>query len=318
MANKKKRVDIVSVSVVPLTENIEAPTFESLLQLVAQTDYRLKEKMFELYLRDTEKEDCILGFVETTQDKDIPPIKNKQTKAVSPVNINVQEEGLAYANVFLYDTDLKVLIYEVNRNGCYLQVLKEWLEDKWAEEHEEAPIEIHFAAVCRFDEYLRMLQMTDYRKISFEICEPTVLLEALRHQEDSLASTLLRSQAEAAAANNINYLTVEQKCDPIRLNRDGIVTGWAHEFTTLINRLCGTGARSCIRSYKVQGYTIDPESDRRKSVTIDLLQDVFDVSISIPEVQVQTSLQQADRKAGIERLYDYVIDELRSIIAGRH
>lgn len=314
MANKKKRVDIVSVSVVSLTENHQVPTFESILQLIDRTDYRLDEKIFELYLRDTQKAECILGFVETTQDKDIPPIKNKQTKVFSAVNINVLEEGLAFANVFLYDKNLKVLIYEVNRNGCYLQALKEWLERKWMEEHADAPIEIHFASVCRFDEYQRMLRLDGYRKISFEICEPTALLEALRHEEESLACNLLKSQVEAAANNNINYVSIEQRCDPIHINRDGIQREWTHGCTALFNSLCMTGARSCIRSYKIQGYTIDPESGRRKSITIDLLQDVLDVCFTIPEVQLQNSLQQADRKMGIESLYDRIIEELRNII----
>lgn len=314
MANKKKRVDIVSVSVVALTEDNEVPSFERLLQLVDGTDYRLTEKMFELYLRDTAKEDCLLGFVETTQDKDIPPIKNKQTKAFSAVNINVHEEGLAFANVFLYDTILKVLIYEVNRNGCYLQMLKDWLESQWNEEHEDAPIEIHFAAVCRLDEYQRMLRMDSYRKISYEICEPTALLEVLNQEEESLACNLLKSQAEAAANNNINYVSIEQKCDPIKINRNGIQTEWARDFTTLINRLCAIGARSCIKSYKIQGYHMDPESQKPKSVTIDLLQDVIDMCFTIPEVQLQNSLQHTDRKVGIESLYDRVIEELRRII----
>lgn len=314
MANKKKRVDIVSVSVVPLVENQECPTFADLLRLVNGTEHSILGKIHEIYLRDTDRENCLLGFVETTQDKDIPPIKNKQTKALSAVNINVQEEGLAFANVFMFDTDMKVLIYEVNRNGCYLQTLKDLLESKWNSEHDQTPIEIHFAAVCRFDEYQRMLQMTGYRKISYEICQPTLLLEALREEENSLAKNLLKSQAEAAANNNVNYVSIEQKCDPLWINRDGIQSGWAREFSTLVNRLCGGIARSCIRSYKVHGFTIDPESDRPKSVTIDLMQDVFDVCITIPEVQVQTSLQQQERKAGIENLYDRVKGELQVII----
>lgn len=44
------------------------------------------------------------------------------------------------------------------------------------------------------------------------------------------------------------------------------------------------------------------------------MQDVIDVCITIPEVQVQASLQQQERKAGIESLYDRIRDELERII----
>lgn len=74
-----------------------------------------------------------MAFVETTQDSDLPPVKNKQSKELTALDIDSNEEGLAFANILLYDERLNVLVYEINRNGCYLGKLKEWIERRWNE-----------------------------------------------------------------------------------------------------------------------------------------------------------------------------------------
>ena len=232
----------------------------------------------------------------------------------SQVPIDTEREGLAYANIFLLDFSLNVFIYEVNRNGCYLHTLKDLLESKWNELHEENKIQIVFAAVCRLDEYRRMLGMNYYRKFICQICCPSEVLHAVRLQEQSLAKCLLESQLEAAVQNNVDSITVEQKCSPIHLNREGMQAGFVRDLAGMINALCGIGQRSNIKNFIIHGYTLDPESLKQRSTTINMLADVFEEYISIPEVQVQSSLQVLDRKASIETLYGRIVNELRQII----
>lgn len=50
---------------------------------------------------------------------------------MSSLDINVEDEGFAYANAFLYDTQRNVLLYEINKNGCYLNLLKEYFYNTW-------------------------------------------------------------------------------------------------------------------------------------------------------------------------------------------
>lgn len=315
MANKRKRVDIVSIHVESLTNGIIAPTFYEVINNLTNVEISQDDKLYEFRFLNTNLADCVVGLVETTQDKDIPPIKNKQTKEFSQVRIDTNTEGLAFANIFLFDTQLKVLIYEVNRNGCYLQTFKQILEEKWATLHDDNQISVNFSAVCRFDEYNRMLQMNNYRKICYQICCPTEVLRIVRQQENSLSKSLLESQLSVAEQNNINIISIEQKCMPVAINRNGMQAGFVREFTGLINAVCGAGQRQNINKYTVQGYTLDPESERMRSTTINLLADVFDEYISIPEVQIQSSLQVVERKTSIEALYNKVHNELTSIIA---
>lgn len=80
------------------------------------------------------------------------------------------------------------------------------------------------------------------------------------------------------------------------------------------NLLQRTRLRQNVETIEITGYSIDPESNRQKIRTIDLLADTFDEPFMIPEVQLQVNLQREDRKAGILRLYERIAPELRQII----
>lgn len=314
MANKKKRVDIVCIQIDNVLDGCVPPSFPDLFKLLDGAEISQDGKQYEFRSLETKIAQCIIGIVETTQDKDIPPIKNKQTKKFSPVQIDTNTEGLAFANIFLFDTSLNVLIYEVNRNGCYLQSFIELLEQKWMEQHVDNEIHIRIGAVCRLDEYYRLLRIHNYRKISYEICCPSEVLRVVRQQEESLSKSLLESQLAAADSNGVNIISIEQKCMPVNINRDGMQAGFVHEFAGLFNSLLGAGQRCNIKKFIVHGYTLDPESEKQRTTTINLLADVFDEYIIISEVKVQSSLQVLERKTSIEALYCRVHDELTSII----
>lgn len=315
MANKYKKVDIVSSSV-SIFEG-DAPDFQTLLNSIWGREFHLGGKLIEFSRLECDINHCIMGFVETTQDKDIPPIKNKETKVFSPVQINTATEGLAFANIFIYDTNRNMLIYEINRNGCYLQSIKEILENVWAEEHENNPIEVHFPLILRRDEYDRMINMTSYRKIAIEIRNPSAMLQALQREEESLHKQLLRSQAESAVAGNSDYITIEQRCDPIHINRQGIQAGYVRGLIDSVNRAFRENNNISVQKLQVQGYTIDPASEHLKGTTIDLLADKFNERFPIPEVHIQTSLQRPERKDGIIAVYNRVLPEIDLIIAHR-
>lgn len=106
MKTKKRFVDIVSPTLRYADSINEASfvSFRDILSFMNNKEHRYNEKIFELRLLDTTLNNCVLGIIETTQDSDIPPIKNKTTKVYSSVGINPETEGLAYADVFIYDS----------------------------------------------------------------------------------------------------------------------------------------------------------------------------------------------------------------------
>ena len=121
-------------------------------------------------------------ILKTTQDSDIPPKRNKRTGEFSPVNINTNEEGFAYANIFLYDTHRKVLVYEINKNGCFPRQFAEAVYEHWnapvladegeGEATQRTRFNLTFPVLARRDEYNRMLRMNYYKKVSVELINP--------------------------------------------------------------------------------------------------------------------------------------------------
>ena len=55
MANKRKRVDIVSVQINNLSEKSETPTFQALLAMLRDTEVLYEGKLYELRLLETQK-----------------------------------------------------------------------------------------------------------------------------------------------------------------------------------------------------------------------------------------------------------------------
>ena len=314
MPNIKRKVDIVSVHINSLSGGV-TPTFNQLLSCIEANEYYVNGKLFELSMLDSEVQGVAMAFIETTQDSDLPPVKNKQSKELTALDINPNEEGLAFANILLYDTRLNVLIYEINRNGCYLGKLKEWIERRWNENHEEQEIEINFPAIIRRNEYNRVIGMTNYRKLVCKLLNPTQIVYEMNNHSESLAEQIIRQQAENGIQTGADFVTIEQNCTLLRLNPHGLsrdfVRGVADFTRNLLQR---TRLRQNVETIEITGYTIDPESNRQKIRTIDLLADTFDESFMIPEVQLQVNLQREDRKAGILRLYERIAPELRQII----
>ena len=314
MPNIKRKVDIVSVQINSLSSGV-TPTFNQLLSCIEANEYYVNGKLFELSMLDSEVQGVAMAFIETTQDSDLPPVKNKQSKELTALDINPNEEGLAFANILLYDTRLNVLIYEINRNGCYLGKLKEWIERRWNENYEEQEIEINFPAIIRRNEYNRVIGMTNYRKLVCKLLNPTQIVYEMNNHSESLAEQIIRQQSENGIQTGADFVTIEQNCTLLRLNPHGLsrdfVRGVADFTRNLLQR---TRLRQNVATIKITGYSIDPESNRQKIRTIDLLADTFDESFMIPEVQLQVNLQREDRKAGILRLYERIAPELRQII----
>ena len=82
MPNIKRKVDIVSVQINSLSGGV-TPTFNQLLSCIEANEYYVNGKLFELSMLDSEVQGVVMAFIETTQDSDLPPVKNKQSKELT-------------------------------------------------------------------------------------------------------------------------------------------------------------------------------------------------------------------------------------------
>lgn len=311
MATKARNVEVLAPQIA-VTEGVEPIQFVDVLSFMNGREYHLAGKQFTFTLLSDPTHDIIIeGYVVTTQDSDIPPKRNKNTGAFSAVQINPRIEGFAFANIFLYDTSRNVMVYEVNKNGCYPTQFIEAVQSNWNSldgEEERTPFDLKLFPFVRLNEYNRMLQMSYYKKISVKLANPQGLVAKLREENDAIGS-LLRCTAQNAFENNANSVRIEQVALSRKMNPHGLSHRVVKEIVDKVLAKC----RGDIMQLEVHGYNEDAE-DSRRCRPIDLLADTFNESFRIEDIQVHTNLQISERRVGVEGLYNKILPEIRQII----
>lgn len=120
-AKKPKRIEVLSTKVKQLVDSPESEmTFEDILIFMNGRKCYDEFKEYELKLIDTKLNNCIVGIIITGQNKNLPAKRDRATGEFYPLNLNPDKETLSFGNIFLYDKNLNILLYEVNINGCYI------------------------------------------------------------------------------------------------------------------------------------------------------------------------------------------------------
>lgn len=325
MKTKKKFIDLVSpkLSFLEEIEEVNQVSFKDILDFMNAKEHKCSNgKIFECSILETIIPDCTVGIIVTTLDRDIPPIRGKNSKIFSPVNINPSTQGLAFGNVFIYDKNRNILLYEINKNGCFLNQFKEFILAKWKEntsdestEEDRVKFNLQYSTVLRKEEYTRMLQMNYYKRITVVLYNPSELTNCFNDNDLSLEESLLKYQIDAGKNNNANTIKLEQ----ITLGKKLNPLGLSHSLTTgivdaLKVSIADKGYRKNIDTIEVEGYCSDTEGSRGRLKQIDLMADTFDEFFKIPDIQIQIDVQECARKKGIEELYIKLLPEIKSII----
>lgn len=313
MVNKKRNVDVLSVNFNYSENETRTVVFSDILNCLNNQEFRIEDKIFNFNLLKCDIQNCMIAIVVTTQDSDIPPKRNKKTGEYTKVQINPNEEGFAYANILLYDINRNILLYEVNKNGCFPNQFKEFIYHFWNSVEDNVRFDISFPSVIRANEYQRMLQMDYYKKISIELYAPNELINCFSDKNDSIYNNLIKHQINMGVQSNANTITIEQvalqkKINPLGLSRS-MVQGLVDAVKT---NVADKGFRFNVQKLRIEGYTSNSE-DPNKCKPIDILADSFNEHFKIPDIQVHSDVQQIDRIAGITKLYNKLLPELRQL-----
>lgn len=313
MANKKRNVDVLSVNFRYAEGETQSVHFSDILRFMNNREYRLNEKIFNFTLLNCQIQDCLMAIIVTTQDSDIPPKRNKNTGTYSQVLINPEEEGFAYANILFYDVRRNILLYEVNKNGCFPNQFREFVYYHWNAEENNVRFDISFPPIVRANEYQRMLQMDYYKKILIELYAPTELINCFKENSDSLYNNFINHQVQMGVQSNANTITIEQFALQKKVNPMGLSRSMVQGLVDAVKlNIAEKGHRLNVQQLRVEGYTYDSE-DPKKCKTIDILADSFNVYFKIPDIQVHSDVQQFDRMVGITDLYNRLLPEFRQL-----
>ncbi|MDE6513151.1 MAG: hypothetical protein K2L05_03080 [Muribaculaceae bacterium] len=307
MSKSQKRIEVLRPVVKSSNGNV---TFAQLISLSDGYQYANNYKDYELKILSNEN-GILVGLVMTGHNKNLPPKKNKTTGTHSQLGIDITKENLSFGNVFLYDESLNVLFYEVNKNGCFLDDLTVYLQNKWNSQNLENQSEVKFYLVSRMGEYERLLKMTYFKEFVAEIANPTEVLQVIADNESSMLSTARKYVTDAAKANTdtmiVKFSTLGRKINKVGLTRQNVL-----RLVRSFQELFQLGLRKNVEVLKVQGYFNDPELPTTLQ-PINLIADTFNIHISLTDKILHDDLQETERMTEIKKLYAKHLSELKKI-----
>lgn len=246
----------------------------------------------------------VIGLVETTRNENIPPKKNRRNKRIEALGLT-SDEGLAYANVFIYEKKRQLLLYEVNKFGCYVNHFLEYIYKCCNDSDNFTAFNLDLKPVLKANEYRRMLQMRFHKSLEIRLAHPSQILNDYRHKNDALwnlcntgkkiHSEKIQTKFEVSARGGSNGLAS---------NSLKIIVDRALEI------LKGPNGKN-IERLQVVGY--EKDSDDEGLEPIDLIADRLIKEIELDEPRENSDLLEYQRKTQITKLYNDCLVEFKEI-----
>lgn len=303
MSLHKKKVEIFEI-IFTTEEEFTFPEVITSTEVV-EREFRVKGKDVSLRILNKGKTtDYIVGLVETSRNENIPPKKNRKKKTITKLGLE-EGEGLAYANIFLYEKKRGILMYEVNKFGCYVDHFLDYIFRCTKKSKKFTAFDISLNPILKANEYQRMLKMTFHKSLELQVANPKQILEDYKHENDALwnvcssaasvGSTRVNTKFEVAARGNTTGLT-------------------SRSLQTIVDRVLAVmrGPKgSNINKIIVEGYESDSEDNKLQP--IDLIADRYLQFIELDEPRENVDLLESQRSKEIKDLYEKCKDDFDTI-----
>ncbi|UKJ07921.1 DUF6731 family protein [Solitalea lacus] len=295
MAKKKKRLEVVTVTL--RVNDYREFTFADFLMdpEISERDIKLSDRYVRLkYLEDCG--DYIVGLVQTTKMQSTPPKNNVTTGVLSPLGLT-NVEGLAYPNVFLFEKHRGILLYEISKEGTYLNQFEDVIyrlsNDTWYK-----PFDINFKTVYNVDSLEKLLSMGEKKTLEIEVANPDYLIRKSEN-EGKAVGEVLKPGKDLGADNFKIIASVGARTSHV-LN-GGFINSVLSGFQKLIPQSDGA-----VKHIKLKGYT----TENKDSLTeVDLVIDTMKLYIKVNERKNMADLQPTERKQEIQSAYRSAIPD---------
>lgn len=304
MKTKKCKIDIVSVQVKQLEKENIKMTFTDILkhpEILDQEKNISNRTVHYSIIEETDK--FIIGFLRSTLDKDLPAKIDKETKAISKLDVK-ESEGLVYGSIFLYSKDLSCIFFEVNKNCIYLDSFRKFIINCYLEStnlKKETSFDIIFGTIYRKKEYERALGMIQFKAFKMKVHQPAMLLEEIKKVNRSLEDKVeldFLPEIQKAAELNSDIAEIHYK---VSVKEKGLYKSKIVPIIESFHKLLGfSEVREHIDIVEIVGYTVDNAKARKP---IDLLGDVYYGIFKISIPRLDGNLQKKERKDCIKNLY---------------
>lgn len=305
MGVKKKKIEFYKVLIKDFEGNDSALKFDDIVSSkdIVGKEIFIKGKDLELKIYKNNK-NVIIGHIETSRNNNVPPKKNKKAKKLSKLGLN-SDEGLAYGNVFLYDKKREILLYEVNKFGCYLDhfISFIYLALKDAKSELFKKFRIKLEVVLTSNEYYRIVNMNFHKSIEVQVAQPHRIIDDLKHKNGALYNV-------CNSGNEFNSSRLSAKFEVQGKKKSkGLSSKTVRELMDDISRLLKTKSSENIQKVIIAGY----ENDIKKLQKIDLIANRYIKYIEIDEPRESGDLLEGQRNSEIKKLHKNSINDLDSI-----
>lgn len=312
MSKKIRKVDVMSTQLKFVNKN--KTTFEEILTFLNNKEFDNGHKNFEFNIIDNKpQQDYLIGIVITTQLKEIPPLRDFKQKTYKAIKFNMTQESLAFANVFLFDKKRNIFIYEINKNGCYPNELRDTIYNLWNrdEDNEDIRFDITFPVILRKNEYDRVLELDYYKRIQIEIYNPLKLVDEFKDSKNTMLQSI-NDLSNSSATSNADSIIYELEVKSKKVNKLGLSRSFTKDGINAFKEIVDKGFLNNVGEFVVEGFDNDSESPN-KLRKIDLFGDAFKESFKIENIKIHTDDQKTERQLGIKQVYDKILPELKNI-----
>ncbi|MDL2142239.1 hypothetical protein QQY79_06870 [Flavobacterium tructae] len=306
MPVKKKKIEFFKVNILTMEDLPSEISFAEILmiEVLQNVSLPVKGKDVELkILRNTENH--IVGLLETNRDANVPPKKHRTNRTFSRIGLDV-EEGLAYANVFLYDKQRNILMYESNKSGCYLDHFVDFIYSALQEAESDLfkTFLIKFEAILTHDEYNRILNFGFHKSIEVEIAKPDRIVADFDHQNNALFNAI-----ESGRQLNSSKVFAKFEVEGRPNKGEGLATLSIRDILDNAARLMQGRNNENVKKVVVSGYEVGSKSLKK----IDLVADRYFKSITLDEPRENINLLENERAQQIIQLHASCVADFERI-----
>lgn len=286
---KEKKVEVFKVRIKTLDESELA--FESILlnKDFHNVDIKSGGRYSQLAFVN-EYDEYIVGMIQSTKMDSTPPKRNVETDVTSALGLK-KEEGLLYGNVFLYNKEKKVLLYEVTRDGLFAGQLNDFIYGL-VRDYDIPKFDIRFLVLMNADAMYKLLTMGEKKSIHMQFANPDEMIRKIKNGQKSIKEIAKPGKDFGAELIDVTYKVTSSKDKFLNSGHINNMLEFIDEKIELL--------RDNVRKFSVRGY----EEDEEGITEVDLIKDKMIEKIKYEEAKNSADLKPLARKQEIILAYD--------------
>ncbi|WP_316753869.1 hypothetical protein [Pedobacter gandavensis] len=287
---KEKKIEVVQVKIKTI-DGSELKFEDILLNGDFQNADKKSSGKFSQFVYIQDYPDYVVGIVQSTKMDSTPPKRNINTNITMSLGL-LTEEGLVYGNVFLFNKEKSVLLYETTRDGLFIGQLDSFIYDLVRDYDDIIKFDIKFHTLMNANAMEKLLKMGDKKSIHIQFANPEQMLKKIKNEQKSIKEIAAPGKALGA-----DFIDVTYKIDAYKTNylHNGAINNMLEFINSKFDLL-----RENVKKFSIKGY----EEDEEKVTEVDFIKDKMIEKIRYTDTKNMADLKPTERKQEIILAYE--------------